>query len=320
MKGSGHAVFFVAGALMALVLLEACVVDSHPASVQNQTRPQYTVATQIPITIMTPYEEKINDNQISESAKEIIREFSKNPSLDLKSDKISHQPHADLYRFDATDHSFYTVNNVTGRVQSANWYEVGSKSQKEIIDLNQGYTVAESYAREKFPEFWNISDTRGIKVMRKEAQDRGMDRQFNYEWWEIFYTPDKNELFRTEIPGLNSVSATLSPYTGHVISYHELYNPLVISGSPPVNLTPELTGDQAKAISEKKFTEMGVPPYSQENIGIIRLRVSNDEQNIPHLVWNFGKDWTEGSSRNFAIVSVDAHDGTIVSSIKSGYA
>jgi hypothetical protein len=320
MKGSGEAVFFVAGILMALVFLTACVMDNLPASVQNQTPPKYIVTTHIPTTITTLYDEKINDNQISESAKELIREFSKNSSLDLKSGKISHQPYADLYRFDATDHSFYTVNNVTGRVQSANWYEVGSKSQKEIIDLDQGYTLAESYTREKFPEFWNISDTRGIKVMRKEALDRGMDRQFNYEWWEIFYTPDKNELFRTEIPGLNSVSATLSPYTGHVISYYESYNPLVISGSPPVNLTPELTEDQAKAISEKEFTEMGVPPFSQENTGIIRLRISNREQNIPHLVWNFGKDWTEGSSRNFAIVSVDAHDGTIVWSVKSGNA
>jgi len=157
--------------------------------------------------------------------------------------------------------------------------------------------------------------------MRKEALDRGMDRQFNYEWWEIFYMPGKNSLFHTEIPGLNTVSAEVSPYTGHVISYHELYNPSVISGSPPVNLTPDLTEDQAKTIAEKKFMEMDVPSSSQENTGIIRLRISNDDKNIPHLVWNFGKDWSERDSRkNIATVSVDAHDGTIVNSIISGCA
>jgi len=321
MRNSRTAVFLVAGILLALVFLAACVMESHPASEQKQVPVQFTVTTQIPTTRTTAYDEKIIENQITDSAKEKIRAFSKNTSLDLKFDRINHQSYADLYWFDATGGTFFVVNNNTGRVQSANWYEIGSKSQKEIIDLDQGSAIAESFTHEKFPEFWNTSDTRGIRVMKKEAQDSGRSRQFNYYWWEIFYTPDKNTLSHAEIPGLNTISVSVSPYSGNVINYHEMYNPSVISGSPPVNLTPDLTEDQARTIAEKKFSEMDIPSSSQENTKIIRFRISNDEQNIPHLVWNFGRDWTEESSRSsFATVSVDAHDGTIVSSIISGCA
>lgn len=310
----------VVGIFLSFAFFAGCVMESHPASEQNQIPIQSTVTTKIPISRTTAYDEKISENQITDAAKEKIRVFLKNTSSNLKFDKINHQPYADLYWFDG-DNSHFIVNNNTGRVQSASWYQSGSKKQKEIIDLNQGSAIAESYSREKFPEFWNISDTRGIKVMKKEAQDRGTDRQFNYYWWEIFYTPDKNSPSRIEIPGLNTVSVSVSPYTGDVITYHEMNNPSVISGSPPVNLTPEITEDRAKAIAEKNFTEMKIPSSSTENTGIIRFRISSDEKGTPHLVWNFGRDWTEKSSRHgFASVSVDAHDGTIIWSMISGCA
>jgi len=113
------------------------VMESPLAYEQKQVPAQSTVTTQIPMTRTTAYDEKISENQITDSAKEKIREFSKNSSLNLTFKEINHQPHADLYWFDLNHQAFFIVNNVTGRVQSANWYEVGSKKQKEITILSR---------------------------------------------------------------------------------------------------------------------------------------------------------------------------------------
>lgn len=327
MKKSEKAVFFIAGLLLTLVFLAGCISTSTQFEVQKPApseSPEFThITTQTYVTRTTPDDEKISEKQVTEIVKEKILEFSKNTSLNLTFDEINHQPYADLYRFDA-DHSFFIVNNKTGRVQSANWNEAGSKSQKEIIDLDQGYAIAESFTREKYPEFWNISDTRGIKVMRKEALDRGGDRQFHYEWWEIFYMPDKNIPTHSEIPGLNTVYATISPYTGHVISYHESYTTSVISGSSPVDLIPKLTEDEAKKIAEVEFRTMGENDNPLTGPEPLFIRISPDKNNTPHLVWNFKMTRTEKMGplydpfeyKMYAYVSVDAHDGTIVQSMR----
>ena len=250
---------------------------------------------------------------------ESIQRFTNSMVKDVYYTGIIHESYADLYAFDS-NHSFYLVNNINNRVQSALWFESGSKDQNEIIDLDQGKAIAESFTREKYPEFWNNSDARSTRLVTKNVLDRGGDRQLQYEWWEIYYSSDKNSISHSEVPGLNSVSVTISPYTGHVVEYSEIYTPSVITGFSPVDLTPALTEEQAKKIAENHFQTLGVSDTELPGSESLGLRISTDYNNTPHLEWNFkmtrnqknGSKDQEFEVKEYAIVSVDAHDGTII--------
>jgi uncharacterized protein YneR len=256
---------------------------------------------------------------IIEKSIESIHQFTNSPVTDIRYSGTTHETYADLYAFD-TNHSSYWVNSVNDRVQAGIWFEMGSKDLKEIIDLDQGYSIAESFTREKYPEFWNTSDTRGTKIVTKNKLDRGGDRQLQYEWWEIYYTSNKNTTLYSEIPGLNSVSVTVNPYTGHVIGYSETYTPSVSTGIIPVDLTPALTNEQAEKIAIVHFQTLGVPDTQLTGPGSLGLRISTDQHNIAHLVWNFemtrtqkiGPKDQEFEVKEYALVSVDAHEGTII--------
>lgn len=75
----------------------------------------------------------------------------------------------DLYAFKGDRHIMFWVNNATNRIQNAVYYEPGSKAQKEIVFLEEGRRIAETFAQEKYPELWNISDVRGIRLTRNEV-------------------------------------------------------------------------------------------------------------------------------------------------------
>ncbi len=257
---------------------------------------------------------------LNEKAMNAIHQFAPIPVTDLQYTGMSHTSYADLYMFDAV-HAFYLVNNITNRVQSVYWYEPVEKDQKENFDLDQGYAIAESFARVKYPEFWKTSDIRGTKVMTRNILDTGIERDLQFEWWEVYSAPDTNSSY-SKIPGLNTVSVTVSPYTGHIIGYSEFYTPSVVSGEPPANLTPTLTENKAGIISETEFRKMS--GYSNlTKPEFLNLRFTSDHNNTPHLTWNFGMTRTQkmgpkGDEFEFierASVSVDAHDGTIVESI-----
>jgi hypothetical protein len=231
----------------------------------------------------------------------------------------THLSYADLDEYDS-DNSFYRVNTINNRVQSAFWFETDVKERKDIFDLDQGYTIAESFAREKYPEFWKTSDTRNTKVITKNKLENGKNSELQYVWWEIYYAPDENITHYSEIPGLNSVSVTVSPYSGHIIGYSEIYTPSVVSGISPVNLTPALTDGEAQMIAETEFRTMGADTNNEPEL--LSLRLTNDLSNDPHLTWNFaitrtqkiGSKDDESEYIERAIVSVDAHDGIIARS------
>ena len=253
-------------------------------------------------------------------AAEVLNRFTTTSIANVRYTGTTHESYGDIDEYNS-NHSFYRVNNVNNRVQSAYWFEEGSKKQKETIDLNNGYVVAETFSREKYPEFWKISDIRDTKVMTKNLLASGKNSELQYEWWEIYYAPKKNTTHFSEIPGLNSVSVTVSPFTGQVIGYSEIYTPSVVSGIPPVNLTPTLSEEEAMKIAEEQFRIMGAHTL-QTTPELLRLRLSTDSSNTPHLTWIFGmtrsqkigsKD-DEFESIEHGLVSIDAHDGTIIRS------
>jgi hypothetical protein len=224
-----------------------------------------------------------------------------------------------LFQFDS-DNATYWVSSNTGRVQSAVVHESGSKTKKQIVNLEQGYSIAESFAREKYPEFWNISKIRGTKIISKRVLDRGIDQQLQYEWGEVYYSPDQSSIPHDNISGQNSVFVVVSPYTGNVIQYSEDYSSSVVCGVPPVALTPALTEVQAKIKAEEQFQTFERKGTDQIRFTSLGLKILNDKNNIPHLTWDFerihlrkiGNTEQQVISEERVFVSVDAHNGNII--------
>ncbi len=184
-------------------------------------------------------------------------------------------------------------------------------TQKPTVNLDQGYVIAEAYAREKFPELWNnVSDTREIRNNIKRTEASGV---LSYNWQEFYITPDKNTLNYTEIQGENNVWVAIDPYTGHVGQYDEEREPSVLTGIAPVNLTPTVTKEQAEKIAEGLFPELKI---RHGNKGT-KLLIDSINDVVPHLVWGIGLtgDEAEPAYRD-QIAFVDAHTGAIVWSTK----
>jgi hypothetical protein len=296
------------------VFFTGCITDLK----ENMT-PQQTTAPLISPTSPSIYQSsqfftpipnqgKNNKTAFITQSEDVIRKFTGTPEMNLTYMGIMNESYADLYRFSSVNSSFW-VNNVTGRVQSMVIYEVGSKTQREIIDLDQGSAIAETYAREKYPELWNITDVKGIIQTIKNVNDRGSDRIFEYSWQDILYTPDKNIDPHTEISGMNSVTVIVNPNTGHITSYHEWYS----QSEPLPNLTPTLTEEQAWIYAELYFKDTGITDIQPTEIASKKMTIATDDKGKPCLTWNF--DVMRRNKLGFSeggVVGIDAHDGHIV--------
>ena len=259
---------------------------------------------------------EIGKNNVRPTEQSLIQKkmaiTSFNPDMNITFKHMIQQSYADLYTFQGSDSSGFVVNDVTGRVQSAVWSEPVSKSQKESINLNQGSAIAESFAKEKYPELWNISDSRGIKLTRNEVLDRGVDRQLCFTWAGILFGSPNATGQRAEVRDGNEVSVTVSPYTGHIIDYNEIYLPSVFADKSLVNLTPTVMEDQAREFALAEFRSIGVNANQSGSIRSLGLRTIIDAENIPHMTWAFEIDRTGKWGIERAFVNVDARDGYIV--------
>ena len=254
-----------------------------------------SIATSHPV--QTIHQEEQLPSPVLEKMKETIRQFANSPVTDIQ--------YVGKNRF-IVDSSQYTIDNVSGRVDSVSPIKYGShaEDQKEIIDLEQGYVIAETFAREKSPEFWNVSDTRIVKNGVKKVEG---NRNMRFDWFESYLVPDKNTPNHLEIQGSNSIEINVDPFTGKVIGYFERYTPSVITGIAPVNLTPTITKEQAQKIAEDHFPTMRVRNQ------LLAVADYYDD-GIPHLVWGFSMT---SKNRDAPVyldrpVDVDAHNGTIL--------
>ncbi len=243
-------------------------------------------------------------NQIINS----VSTFAEKPVNNIEYQDIIHQPYADLYQV-KTDDSTYWVNANNGRVQSMTVSRNGSETTTRIIDLDEGSRIAESYAKEKYPELWNVSDGKGIKQIVKRTNDLESGQTFEYSWQEIFYPPGLNSSENTVIPGPNLVTITVNPYTGEVIQYHEWYVP----NDATLNLTPSLTEDDAMRYAESYFQVAGFENINPDNISSPGLNIAVDENNQQHLTWSFELDQKDASNLDKSgFVGIDAHNGEVV--------
>lgn len=240
-------------------------------------------------------------------AEKIVGNFTGMPYQNLSYKGTVSQPYAGLMKFE-TDRSSFTVNNRSGRVMSAIWYESGSKSLPEVITPEEGQAIAGKFAREKYPELYQNPEKHGVDEKEIRVIDRGNDRIFSYSWDEIRQCPEQTASNCSKIRGLNSVTIEVNPYTGHIVTYFAWYIP----PDPTVSLIPSLTEKQAWDRAQTFFDQKGIlniTPAEKQSFG---LGISFDDQNAQHLVWRFEAKRYLSYARGGPI-SIDAHDGRVVS-------
>jgi len=243
------------------------------------------------------------ENQIITS----VSLFAKKPVNEIQYKDVIHQPYADVYHVKEGNSSYWIDAN-NERVQTMTVSETESTTTR-IINLKQGSKIAEEYAKEKYPELWNVSETKGIKQTVNRKNDQGSDQTYEYSWQEIFYNPVPGPLLNSEISGPKLVTIKVSPFTGRVVYYHEWYTP---SSSGP-NLVPTLTEEEAMRNAESYFQKTGFKNIKPDQIYSHGLNVAIDENNTEQLTWSFELELEDAYDFNRkGFVGINAHNGEVV--------
>ncbi|MCK9591067.1 MAG: hypothetical protein M0Q91_03510 [Methanoregula sp.] len=87
-----------------------------------------------------------------------------------------------------------------------------------------------------------------------------------------------------------------------------------------------MTNEEAEKVALDYFQTLGVPDTQLTGPEPLGLRISTDHNNTAHLVWNFEMTRTQQAGpkdqefevKEYALVSVDAHDGIITRSAPFG--
>ena len=245
-----------------------------------------------------------DENQIQQlaQARSAIRTFTGISDLDLKYTGTNHASYADIYDF-TSEHGEFSVNSVTGRVQSARFSDSGVPS-KDPIDLEHAYTIAEVYAKQKYPALLNKPDQNGVKNTHSELVDHGDYSEYMFEWRDKYPSSNTTNSSQYSITGLNSVSITMKS-DGEIVSYFEQVDPI----DPNLSLNPDLTEEQAWKIAETYYASRVTPHVVQTAEGSYGLSVFRAEDKKQHLVWRFNASNERGRGGK---IWVDAHDGKII--------
>ncbi|MFA4859393.1 PKD domain-containing protein [Methanoregula sp.] len=240
-----------------------------------------------------------------------IRKFSSdNDSKGPVYQKTTHYSYGYLDTFTA-DNVTYNVNRNTGRIQSQYTNVIEPSTGNNIISINQGLLIADSYAKEKCPEFWENETNKVIKKISQIAKDSG----FVYSWRQYFVLPNESLTDSKEIAGFNQIDVTLDAHDGKVKSYHEWYIPRDAN----LNLNPDQSEEQAWEKVKKYLEDTGIRAIGvtqRKNLGLV---IAIDDNNIQHLAWQFEikQDMMNPNFYGGQII-VDAHNGQIVRYIKFG--
>lgn len=184
-----------------------------------------------------------------------------------------------------------------------------SKSKHEITSLNQGYSIAELFAKENYPELFMDTYKHGI-VPSRYASDHGEYRDFTYYWQEEIYYPDKHAPSYETIRGLNSISVVISPYTGEIINSYKREMPL----DPDLTLVPTISEENATVIAKSVFASKGITNILPSEWVPWGLHIMTDQNKTQHLTWAFDVTHRTGKPQYLTggTLYIDAHNGTIV--------
>jgi len=240
---------------------------------------------------------------------QVIRQFS-NEEITPKYEKSTKYSYGTLDIYTA-ENVTYKVNRNTGRIQSRFVNDIDSTSGSAIIDLNQGYSVAEAYAKEKSPEFWDDEKGKVIKTINQVAKDH----ELVYSWRQYFCLPNSSSNDSHEIAGYNIIDITLDARDSQVKFYHEWFIPKDTN----LDLDPNISEEQSWELVKKHFENTGINITDKMQTHKFGLFIVIDDNNTQHLAWQFEiKQSTENPEYYGGQIIVDAHNGQIVQDIRYG--
>ena len=237
---------------------------------------------------------------------------SGNTSLSLK--EVSRSGRGNLLTFEGREGEF-VVNSRTGRVQSAR-FRNSQPSENTVLSRQDLQYLAESYGKEQYPQLWNVSQVRSVNLTRQEVPSKGTTgTDYLFVWQDTWYCHQMDAPQYYTITGAGSARVIVDS-GGRIVEYSEEFYP----ESPKVNLTPELTEEQAWEIAQAYFANQGITEITEQEKTQKGLWIYDDaandigwpKQDKEYLAWVFyvrheGK-WLMGG-----LIFVDAHDGHIIS-------
>lgn len=251
--------------------------------------------------------------EVQQRAEEAIHRFIQSDKISLTYEKTDNFGQGDLFTF-TSETGIYIVNNNTGRVQFAQ-LNYSHSPESYVISEQDAYLIAESYAKEKYPQLWMNSPIRSVNVSHHEMLNHGtMGTDYLFIWRDIWYNPRSDIPDPVVITGFNNAQVTVDDH-GRVTGYSEVYS----ADNPPVNLTPALTEEEAWDIANSFYEKQGIRgilPAEKTNQGLwIYDDAANDigwpKYGEKNLAWVFSVkhqgEWLMGGQ-----VFVDAQDGHII--------
>ncbi|NMB78291.1 MAG: hypothetical protein GYA23_04275 [Methanomicrobiales archaeon] len=212
------------------------------------------------------------------------------------------------------DDGVFVVNATSGRVQFAR-FNNSKPSANRVISRQESRHLAESFAREKFPQLWEGSPGHSLNLTLEETQNHGsMGTDTQYIWRDRWYSPGADATRNDTITGARMVRVTVDKW-GKILMYSEEFQPDTLL----VNLTPVLTEEQAWRIAESEYEKHGVTgilPSEKLSSGLWVYDDSANDIGWPqngkqYLAWVFSVrhqgTWLMGGQ-----IFIDAHDGHVI--------
>lgn len=268
----------------------------------NQSVPSQDItlisSTDYPVSV--PVNSSVSAQKISETeAKNIVLAFigRNDSSLKFSGDR-NRTTITDILTF-SSDSGEFQVNSATSQIQHVHFSNTANPLVRNV-DLEKAEIIAESYARERNPDFWIISDLMGVK-----KTFGGLNPTYHYYfiWREQLYFPNNHSPNHYTITGDNNIAVAVTE-SGSILDYSER----IVPSDPTLSLNPELTEDQAWIFAKSAFeAEERMPvfgPPDKQGLWIIQ-----DQDNMQHLTWKFEVSGAQGHQ---STVFIDAHNGSIV--------
>jgi len=246
------------------------------------------------------------DPQLLEQERQAIIAFSGDKTLNPVFLNTINYSYGLVDSFD-TNNAIYSIERNTGQIHFESYTsKINLTPAVSTISFDQGYLIAEAYARAKAPEIWMNTSQYVMKI--KSPTETDWNNGLEYTWRQYYMLPIGPSNPLLEIRGYNEVGVTLDPRDGAVISYNNAYLPLDAN----LNLTPDLTEEQAWGYAKKFYENNGINVTDNVNKMAYGLSIMTDENNTQHLTWKFYVQTTVNRFADGGMVWIDAHNGNVV--------
>ncbi len=282
--------YFAIGTIILIfcITISFCV-NVNPRDSERPGNPQPVLST----SSAQPIQSLDSSDLTIDQAKKIVLTFLGSNESSLKFNRtLPDSSFGDIYEF-TSDGGEFQVNSVSHQIQNVHFNNPASPSIKKV-DREKAYLIASSYAREKYPQLWEIADNNGIKSNLFSST-----QGYNIIWRNEIYYPDKTVPVHYNITGLNHVSVIVT-ISGSILSCEGAFTDI----DPALDLEPNITENKAWDIAQEVYRKNGVNELKK--ITKNGLWVVTPQKNDQHLVWYFE---AYGSANRGGIVWVDAHDG-----------